>query len=162
MKRLSLLLLLAGLVVACGPSGDDDDDDSAPFTLTDGTYVASNAAVPQNECQLNVTPGDVNGSTVAITATDSVVTIDFGSGPLTMTRTGNAFTLTQNDTIDLNGNGIDCVLDSADVLDANATADDTFSLTETLSLSENSGAECANTGLTFPCSSVISVDFNLQ
>lgn len=162
MKKLSILLMaIAGLAIACGPSGDDDDD-SAPFTLTDGTYVMSNAAVAQDGCQFGTTPGDLNGQTVTVAATETSVDIDFGNGPVTLNRSGNSLDLTTPSQIDLNGNGIDCILDSSDVLTATVTANDAFSLTEALTLSENSGAECANTGLTFPCTSEISIDLNLQ
>lgn len=154
MKKLfGIVLLLAATGCASGGSSaataDDDDDTSSGYKLTDGSYTYVVDEVPVDTCwappKTNPTlPMSVNaalateGNTVHITP-DPVGGV---SQTFDVQRSGNALSGANAGDVDLNSEGLDCILHIESELTGTVTDNDQFDARIELTVSEAGGSLC--------------------
>lgn len=161
MTKKTLLLSVSAvsslLLAACLDGGGGG---GGSFHLSAGSYVIADASVDDG-CGIfgGLTPADLNGGTLTVSTNATAVVLDFGNGPLELPRNGNSFTATDSgDDVEVATN---CTVDFTDEIEGTITANDAFALTETIQLTNATGAGCSGT-VTTPCTSSVGFDANLQ
>ena len=84
-----------GSAVGCSGGGDDDDDDDDDgSSLQSGTYLLSNGATSQDQCDSLGDLSGVDGLEVEVTATATTVTFeDFFTSPVDHDLVGSTFSV---------------------------------------------------------------------
>jgi hypothetical protein len=194
MKKALILLTSAIALMAiaaapgCSGGGDDDDDDDDGGSLHSGTYAVSNVGIQFDVC------GDGTGASyyegvaeadVTVAATSILVSgfpDDLGYDIVGNDLVDNTFGTPATSVIDFtdpgtletatganDGNTYNCVVDFTTEFAGTITGTDAFTLADTISLTQNSGActvaivssAFVEALAAFPCSVVDGADFAL-
>ncbi len=156
----SKLVVLLGALVALGIAGCGDDDEE-PFVLDSGRYVIESVTVDPDSCgvaagyevgtEFDITVGE-NGE---MTFADIKDNGDLSDTKATGTVDNNAFDLTGTSAPGDVMEGVDCKTVITKKVVGDVTGDNVVDGVYTWSEVKSSGAECAETGITFPCESKI-------
>lgn len=159
MKKIMILAGLTLSVAAAACSGGGGGGGTA-YPFTSGTYVTSNAAIPEDGCQTGDTPADYNGELSDVVVNGSTVIVD---SSLTLTRSGNNVTGSVTEQVDLNQFGVDCIVDVQANIHAVVTGTDQASVSNSTNITENSGTQCNAQGIPpLPCTTRVTFDLNKQ
>lgn len=152
-RKISLLFTalatITATAIAC--SGGGGGGGGANGELTSGIYELADTNVTVDECGILENFQDGAEFTVIVTAgTISALGLEgaYNAG---------SFDVELVEELDLNEQGLDCVLEGTFTLPGRATADNVFEATLGQNYTVVSGAGCGDLGITFPCNS--SVDF---
>ena len=151
-RAVVLLAVPAVFLAACF----DDGGGGALYGLTEGDYLTSNGAVAQDECEIGITPADVNGNYLAVSTAAGVVLVDGDEHQ----RSGNAFSRSESNP----GQQVDanCTLDVAFSSQGVIVTSDVFVLTLRLTASNPVGSSCGQLGISFPCTTQVSFRADLD
>lgn len=134
-------LLAMGFILSTGCGGDGEAEPS--YELTTGTYAISDMEVEIDGCELD--PESFTTQSVAVNG--DVVTLGF----LELTRDGNR--LEGDGTTILDMTPTDCFLDLQGIGSGKVIGTDAFDLALEAVATVDSGTECGDLGIIFPCSS---------
>lgn len=159
MKRiLWMLCAAAGLAMlgsACGSGVNtgDDDDDATPtpgsYALSSGSYDLNLDTEITDTCWADPKPGvgvptavaadvAVDGSTVTLDTSIKNVPMSFQ-----LTRSEDDLSGSGSGSIDLNSQGIDCIISVAGTLTGTVTGDDAFSAEMDFDVTQGGGSDCS-------------------
>ncbi|HVM10911.1 MAG TPA: hypothetical protein VM638_00360, partial [Actinomycetota bacterium] len=154
-KRVFGILLLMALTGCAGgvdsaATADDDDDTTSPgYKLTDGSYQYVVDEVPNDTCWAPPkthpsVPMTVNAEVVVEGNIVHVTPDPVGgvSQTFDITRSGDSLSGASAGNVDLNSQGLDCILHIESTLTGAVTDDDQFDATIVLNVSEAGGTLC--------------------